>query len=1118
MGHDFSNQDSENLDRLIHSDIKEITLESDIVLDSAEIKIDADDLVIDGNNHIIDGDGKTQIFHITGDNIILKNIIFKNAYSKKSGAAISNFKNNLTLINCKFINNASFEGDGGAIYNWKGYLTVDGCEFIDNSSKNNGGAICNGNSMEIINCNFSNNYSQKNGFSVFNNSDSSLTLKNSKFERDDETILQNNYLNNEIFNRGIINIENSEKNILKEFIRYGFLHVISDESRPFRHLKNLINKGEKEINLNFDIEFADGDEEIVIDVDDLIIDGNGHTIDALAKIGIFIVNSKNITLKNINFKNANSKEGGLLINENSSINLINCSFENNISETGGAINNKGILNIENCNFENNISKNDFGGAINNKGEITLIKTNFNNNISKSAGGAINNYNHADLEECSFKSNISLKGGAINNIDSGLMNIIKCNFEKNIAFKQGSIIFNDKYMNLKNTDFSDNFSNEKCHAVYHKGDEDSELLIENCKFSHNLTNNSLIYLEEGFCRIYSSKFDINDEFYCIYNQNANLRFEKSKFINLNKKAIFNNGILNIRKEEKIENQIELGENSQALSYIGEKVPKDWKGFTYLDNLVHSGSKYLNLDSDIVMHFSEQDFYESGIEIDVDDLVIDGNYHTIDANNFSRIFIISAKNIVLKNIRFKNGKYFKNKFDGENDGGGAIYALPKSSIEIYHCIFLENKSRESAGAILNRSEYLKINTIRFENNYSRNKGGAILNENSSVEMTKCDFIKNFSECCGGIYNVNSQLKMCEAIFNNNSANKCGAFFNHDSFVEFIDCKFMKNSSKDCAGAILNYKNSCRFKNCDFLKNNSIESGGAIFNKSGEITLNDCNFSKNSSEEDGGAIFNLEGCFKLVNCNFNNNHALNRGGSVENNFNSKLCLSECNFFKNHAKDGGAISNMKKCNLTIKDCDFKNNDALENGGVLYNWYGFADVNTSNFINNESEYAGAIDNYLGWVNIKKSNFKDNNVKKNGGAIFNGGMLESLDDCIFENNHSILKGGAIYTTKSSSGNISKTKFDSNGAKGNGGLGGAIFNNSFSNGNENFSLDLIHCEFVNNYANDNGGAILNKGHVTLNKCDFINNKTNKWGQTLKHDGDNAEFSMRNTEFDDENFEK
>lgn len=786
MRHDFPNQESENLNSLIHSDIKEIILESDISLDSNEIKIDVDDLVIDGNNHIIDGNGKTQIFHITGDNIILKNIIFKNAYSKNSGAAISNIKNNLTLINCKFMDNTSFEGEGGAIYNWEGFLTVDGCEFINNSSKNNGRAICNGDSMKIINCNFSNNYSQKNGFSVFNKSDSSLTLKNSEFKRDDYSILENNYLNNEVFNKGIINIENSEKNIFKKLIKCGFLHIISDESRSFRHLKNLINKGKKEIDLDFDIEFIDGDEEIIIDVDNLIIDGNGHTIDALAQIGIFIVNSKNITLKNINFKNSNTKEGGLLINENSSLNLINCSFENNIAETGGAISNDGILNIDNCNFENNISKNDFGGAINNKGELILRKSNFNNNFSKSAGGAINNHNHADLEECSFKSNISKKGGAINNISLGLINIIKCNFEKNIALKQGSIIFNDKYMNLKNSDFLDNYSNKNCHAIYHKGDEDSELLIENCNFSHNLSNNNLIYLEKGFCRIYSSKFDINDDFYCIYNQNANLRFEKSKFINLNKKAIFNNGILNIRKEEKMENQIEFGKNSQTLNYIGEKVPKDWKGFTYLDYLVHSGSKHVTLDSDILMHFSEQDFYESGIEIDIDDLVIDGNFHTIDANNFSRIFIISAKNIVLKNIRFKNGKYFKNKFDSENKGGGAIYALPESSVEINCCIFLENKSRESAGAILNRSKSLKINSIRFENNHSKNKGGAIFNENSSVEMTKCDFIKNFSDCCGGIYNMNSQLKIHNTIFDKNSADKCGVFFNHNSFrgLNFFD----------------------------------------------------------------------------------------------------------------------------------------------------------------------------------------------------------------------------------------------------------------------------------------------------------------------------------------------
>lgn len=1107
-----SNQGFEYLDNLIHSDVKKIELESDVTLDSSAIKIDVDDLVIDGNNHTIDANGKSQIFHVTGKNIVLKNIVFKNAYSKVSGAAVSNFRNELTLIDCTFINNISFKGDGGAICNWGGFLTVDGCVFIDNSAKN-GGAIYNGNSMEIINCKFRNNNSRRMGLSIFNKSGSSLTLKNSNFERDESSAFEDNYLNNEIFNRGIVNIENSEKELFKNLIRYGFLHIISNDSKSFRHLRNLINLSGNEINLDSDIEFNEDDEEIVINGDDLVIDGNGHTIDALGKSSIFTFNSKNITLKNIDFRNANSKQGGLLVNRNSSINFVNCHFENNISENGGAINNEGILTMDNCSFDRNVSKNDYGGAINNNGKLKVVKCNFNNNISRNAGGAINNFNHADLEECDFKSNIAEKGGAINNMSSGLLNVLKCNFEKNNAFKQGSIIFNDNYLDIKNSEFSDNISNKECHAIYHKGDEDSELLIENCNFSHFLSDNNLIYLKEGFCRIYFSNFDVNDDFYCIHNQNANLRFEKSNFINFNDKAIFNEGILNIRKEKKIENRIMSGVNGQ-LNHIGERIPDGWKGFAYLDNLIHSNSKHITLNQDILMHFSEQDFYESGIEVDVDGLVIDGNYHTIDANNFSRIFIISANDVVLKNIKFKNGKYFKSKFDGENAGGGAIYALPESSVEINQCIFLENKSRKSAGAILNKSKYLKIENIRFENNHARNKGGALFNENSAIEMNKCDFIKNFSGCSGGIYNENSQFYANKVIFNSNSANKCGAIFNQDSFVRLDGCKFIKNSSKDCAGAVFNYKNFSEVNDCEFIENNSIVQGGAIFNEFGNMTLDNCKFSKNSSQESGGGIFNINGCFNLSKCNFNDNSALNRGGSAENNFNSKMYFADCSFSKNSARDGGAISNMKKCNLSLKSCDFENNNALENGGGIYNWYGFANIEGSNFRANESEYAGAIDNYLGWVNVKKSKFNDNIVKKHGGAIFNGGMLESLEDCIFENNNSLLKGGAIYFTKSSSGNISYSKFDSNRANGNGGLGGAIYNNSFFNGKEEFSLDLIGCDFVNNCANDDGAAIFNKGHLNLNKCDFKDNKTNNWGLTLKNEGENVETSMRNTNFDDE----
>jgi predicted outer membrane repeat protein len=965
--------------------------------------------------------------------------------------------------------------------------------------------------MEITDCTFSNNSSRYNGFSIFNRAVSSLSLKNSSFKRDGEPILQDNHLNNEIFNRGIINVEDSQKEAFKKFIKYGFLHVVSDNFKSFRHLANQIRMAEGKVILDCDINFADGEEEIVIDADDLVIDGRGHAIDALAKGSIFTIKSKNVTLKNIEFHNSNSKDGALLINEGASLNIIDCSFENNLSENGGAITNNGVLNVEGCDFENNFSKKDFGAAINNKGEMKLVKSDFCNNISRNAGGAINNCNYADLEECCFKSNISEQGGAISNIDDGLMNIIKCTFKENVSFGQASVIFNDNYMNIKSCEFSANASDEDCHAIYHKGNEDSELLIENSSFSHYLSNNNLIYLEEGFCRIYSSKFDVNDDSYCIHNQNSNLRFEKSRFISSNEKAIFNEGILNIREEDKMEDRIK---NCGELNYLGKKVPEDWKGFTYLDNLIHSGSIHVSLSHDIEIHFSEQDFYESGIELNIDNLVIDGNYHTIDANNFSRIFIISAENVVLKNIRFKKGKYFKSKFDGENVGGGAIYAMPESSVEIDQCVFLENKSRESAGAIMNKAKSFKITKTLFENNHARNMGGALFNEDSSVEIRGCDFIKNASGSSGAVHNENSQVDVFQVTFTGNSANKCGAISNNDSHVEFRDCSFTSNLSNGIGGAVLIDKNSSEFNGCEFVKNSSKGRGGAIFNNSGEITLTDCKFSKNSSNEDGGSIFNIEGCFKFVGCSFIGNSASNRGGVIENNLKSKAYLSDCSFSKNSANDGGAISNLKKCNLALKNCEFKDNNALENGGVIYNWYGFVDIEDSAFTGNESEYAGAIDNYLGWANIKRSQFKDNNVKRHAGALFNGGMLESLEDCTFKNNQSLLKGGAIYTTKSSSGNISRTLFDSNRANGNGGLGGAIYNGSFYNGNEEFSLDLSQCEFTGNYANDDGGAVFNKGHLNLNKCDFTDNKTNKYGKTLRNDGDDVKVSIKNTNIDDE----
>jgi len=96
-------QNAENLLKCIESFEKNIQLECDIYIKNS-IKITQDDLTIDGNGHTIDAQNNSQIFNITGNNITLKNIIFKNALTKKSGGAILNFKGTIKVIDCEFIN------------------------------------------------------------------------------------------------------------------------------------------------------------------------------------------------------------------------------------------------------------------------------------------------------------------------------------------------------------------------------------------------------------------------------------------------------------------------------------------------------------------------------------------------------------------------------------------------------------------------------------------------------------------------------------------------------------------------------------------------------------------------------------------------------------------------------------------------------------------------------------------------------------------------------------------------------------------------------------------------------------------------------------------------------
>ncbi|AWX31698.1 toll/interleukin-1 receptor domain-containing protein [Methanosphaera sp. BMS] len=100
------------------------------------------------------------------------------------------------------------------------------------------------------------------------------------------------------------------------------------------------------------------------------------------------------------------------------------------------------------------------------------------------------------------------------------------------------------------------------------------------------------------------------------------------------------------------------------------------------------------------------FNDGIVIKKDNITIEGNNHTIDANGKVRIFEIKGKNVTLKNITFKNGY--------ANDFGGAI-RNEEGQINLINCKFINNTAKENGNDISNTPESeIKIENCEFSQN--------------------------------------------------------------------------------------------------------------------------------------------------------------------------------------------------------------------------------------------------------------------------------------------------------------------------------------------------------------------------------------------------------------------
>lgn len=416
------------------------------------------------------------------------------------------------------------------------------------------------------------------------------------------------------------------------------------------------------------------------------------------------------------------------------------------------------------------------------------------------------------------------------------------------------------------------------------------------------------------------------------------------------------------------------------------------FTYLNNLIHNGQNEIVLDDNIIMETSfkhkEHQKFPIGILLDIDDLIIDGNGHTIDAKSKKPIFNCSGKNIILKNITFKNG------FSLTQSGGALINELD-ASIKIINCNFVNNVAYDAGGAIYNLSN-MSIENCKFSNNNVKNAGGAIATYNDSITHIE------------------------DTVFENNSANMGGGAIGNLGEITLVNCSISNNSSKKVGGALNNQKYGVfTAKNSKFINNHTDMDAGAIGNL-GKCTLESCEFSKNSTKDYGDAIYNQP----LAILNINNvdfiDHEVNyallfnqgelnlNGGSFKDNHSKKadcliftdsqsnLTCSDYKFIKNHYKKGTCINNSSN-DAKFSNCSFCNN---KNNSVIFN-RNKLDLIDCEFDNNESNFY-IIDSFdrQSTLNIYGGVLSNNSAKT---TLYNSGKsCKIINHTVFENNYSYI--------------------------------------------------------------------------------------------------------------------
>ena len=242
-----------------------------------------------------------------------------------------------------------------------------------------------------------------------------------------------------------------------------------------------LNKGKYDVTNNIILYNMANAKKIIINGNNNIISGNGHSFIELGSKNTLELNNITLTnfktaidsyggtifLSNCNFTKNNGhagfespSDGGAMHLIYGNVTLSNCIFDSNHADYGGAIySSSANISISNCAFTNN-SAGEAGGAIflySNQGNVILSNCAFTNNSAWGAGGAIYSFTNVILSDCNLNSNYADYGGAISSSYRGNVSIYNCNLSNNKAHITGGALYSPGGAMLSGCNLNSNYA-------------------------------------------------------------------------------------------------------------------------------------------------------------------------------------------------------------------------------------------------------------------------------------------------------------------------------------------------------------------------------------------------------------------------------------------------------------------------------------------------------------------------------------------------------------------------------------------------------------------------------------------------------------------------------------